>query len=108
MFDPATQSCSRLFADPSVAALVFRIANTESLIRVNFAGSIHFFENGGNYAELNPKDIRPFEKRIGKTANACKYPLLQIRHFTESHVLYLIALHTDTNIKAAFLDTALR
>ena len=56
----------------------------------------------------NPRDIRPFESRMGKEASAYSYSLLQVRKFKETDVLYLIALHKDPAVRSAWLDTALK
>jgi len=105
--NPPAQAAEKLLKESSVVALITRMAATESLVRVNISGAIRFFQKGGTYAELNPRDIRPFESRMGQEAKTFNNPLLQAKEFKESDVLYLIAIHKAPAVRSAFLNIAL-
>jgi hypothetical protein len=107
-FNPSAKLTSSLIREPSVIGLIQRMAETESIVKVNLEGTVRFFELGGTYSELNPRDIRPFEARMDKEAKAYTYPLLQVRKFKETDVLYLIAMQKDDAVRSAWLDIVLK
>ncbi len=107
-FTPSAKLTSSLLKEPSVVGLVQRMAETESIVRVNLQGTVRFFELGGTYSELDPRDIRPFEARMDREAKAFTYPLLQKREFNEFDVLSLIAMHKDEGVRSAWLNIALK
>ena len=78
------------------------------MINVNIKGTIRFFEVGGLYSELNEKDIRAFESRMGKEIGLYRYPILQVRRFKPSDVLTVVELHKNPDIQAAWLNAALK
>jgi hypothetical protein len=108
IFDPSAQSAARLLKESSVIGVITRMAITESLVRVNISGAIRFFQKGGTYAELNSKDIRPFESRMGADARHYNYRLLQMKKLRVSDVMYLIGIHKDPAARSAFIKMVLR
>lgn len=108
VFVPSSKFMSSFLRESSVVGLIARRAETEAIVKVNLAGAVRFFQLGGTYSELDPRDIRPFESRMKNEAKAYKYPILQIKQFKASDVLYLIAIHKDLGIKSAWLDSALK
>ncbi len=78
--DPEKVKTSVLLKDAAVPALAYRMATTEALKSVHLRGLIRFLKAGGSLTELDPADIRNFEKRMGQEAKSFNYPLLEIRH----------------------------
>lgn len=104
---PEKLRTTKLLEDPSALRLVWRMANTNALLTVNLPGLIKFFENGGESGELNPADIRFFEKRMKGSARSFQYPLLNIRKVTEVQLLNLFRLHGNADERTRFMDVVL-
>ena len=107
IYVPYSNQTGELLQSPSVIRLAFRLAQSEAMINVNIKGTIRFFEVGGLYSELNEKDIRAFESRMGKEIGLYRYPILQVRRFKPSDVLTVVELHKNPDIQAAWLNAAL-
>jgi hypothetical protein len=106
--NPELIRTSALLSNASAPALIYRMATTESLKWVHLRGAIQYFKAGGTLAELDPADIRPFTRRMGKEAKSYNYPLLGIRAASVDQILALVRLGTDDAQKRAFLNVALR
>lgn len=108
-FDALEPVSSRMLLNKAnVIALITHMAQSNSMINVDIKGTICFFQKGGQYQELNSKDIRPFKARMGKDANRFNDPFLQRKSFAVSDVLHLIVIHKDSEMRNSFLDTILR
>ena len=101
------QTFRQLCENPSVAALLIRMAQTELIYTVSIKGLIVFLEKGGTYEELNPADVRAFKKRMGGTESSFSYPLLGVAHLNGSHLRSLFELHRVPSAREAFLKLIL-
>ena len=101
------RSFSQLIDAPSGVALMARAASTELLYTISLKGLIAFLEKGGTYNELDPADIRPFQRRIGNEAKAFQNAPLSVRYLSVSDVLRLFELHNDRPSRESFLRSCL-
>jgi hypothetical protein len=99
---------SALLREPSAIRLIGRMARTEALKWVHLRGLIEFLKRGGTLNELNPADIRDFQRRMGNDVNQYKYPLLSIKRLSIDEPLFLVNLHRDVAVRRAFLVTAIK
>jgi hypothetical protein len=106
--NPDLTKTSALLHDASAPALIYRMATTEALKWVHLRGAIQYFKAGGSFAELNPADIRPFTRRMGKEASSYNYPLLGIRAAGVDQILALVRLGKDDAQERAFLEVVLK
>jgi hypothetical protein len=113
-FAPVSESTSALMAgsastesllsEPSAFGLTARLVVTESLFRVHLRSLFEFLSKDGKLEELNPSDIRPFEKRMGTSINSYKYPPLGVRYLSVDAPLSLLLLHRDKRTGVVFLN----
>jgi hypothetical protein len=104
---PENQRFSRLLEKPSAIQLLLRTATTDLMVNVSLRGLIAFIERGGSYEELNPADIRQFDRRMAQTKKSFQSELLGVKSLSVNQPLSLYELHNDVQKKSAFLKIAL-
>ena len=106
--DPKNQTFTHLMEQPSVLILMDRAAVTEMAKVVCVRGFISFTEKGGKREELDPKDGRPFERRMGKEIEEIKYLPFDHRYLSLEDIQFCYDIHSDSGLKADILDVALK
>lgn len=98
---------THLMEKPSGLGLTFRIAQTEMLATVSLKGLLEFIKQGGTLSELDPADVKRFEKRMSNAKGDYRYPPLGIRRLSVDGPIGVLMISTDPNTKRVFLRTAL-
>lgn len=104
--DIPEQATSNLLRSSSVVTLIHRMATTEALAKAYLPGMIDFVRKGGAYKEIDPRDIRPFQHRMGQDAKIYRYPLLQVRAFSTTQAQFILDLHDKPLKRGTFLRVA--
>jgi hypothetical protein len=82
---------SALIDRRDINALLFRVIETEAVSRVHIPGLILFRKLGGRAEDLDPNDVRPYERLMEHDINKFQFPPLGIHRLGQEYLNELVA-----------------
>lgn len=94
-----------LAGSPSVPKLVWRLAETQSLLAVRLPGLIAFQEKGAPLSALDSSNTSAFKALLGKDVlQKCRYPSLGMNALSVSDIQYMLDLANDQKSQEVFMS----
>ena len=99
---------STLLDDLQIGVLFERMAQTDTVARVDLAGLIEFLLRGGKYSDINLADIRPFQAIMSGSEAQFKSDLMRIHGVGADDLFYFIDQFKNNASNNLFVKIALQ